>query len=337
MDDYLFTCSNCNNDISEDDNTCPYCGEGFEEDECIITEKPIVKTYNKRFTLSPSPRKISFPVKIYLILGNYALFYVYLTLLMLFIITMIFKSSELHWSYYSNNFITAKGNITETGIEKKSDSNNSESIRKISFEFKTPENEIYSSISFTNDTQYKKGDLVNIEYIKIKPELSRISGTKSYKPWNNFSFGFWGNINLIFYISSFITMLKFGFPRIKLLEIGELAEGKLVKKEDTEPYQFTFSFMAANGIYYEVAEEVHPMADNTDHLEDDLRERVLYLTEEPKKSLLLDNLPGKIEINESGNFYSRKPDDFKKLIVTYVVIPFIIIFIIIGNLLISIL
>ncbi|MBN2532337.1 MAG: hypothetical protein JXB88_05570 [Spirochaetales bacterium] len=88
-----------------------------------------------------------------------------------------------------------------------------------------------------------------------------------------------------------------------LLTKGMVTQGTLKSKKPTNTsinkqrvYKLTFEFMTEDGRHFDVVSKIH----ETGLLEDDACERLLYDPSNPAYAIMLDNLPGSPDFDETG-------------------------------------
>ncbi|GAB4443538.1 MAG: hypothetical protein Kow0031_25790 [Anaerolineae bacterium] len=162
----------------------------------------------------------------------------------------------------------------------------------------------YRGESYTTGSQYSVGDEVTIEYVADNPDISRIAGTRTghFSTWALCFVGIFPLVGLAFIAVS----LAQGFRGIRLLKNGKIAGGRLVDKSPTGTrinnlpvYQLTFEFIADDGMPYRATARSHLPAS----LQDEALEQLVYDPRNPSKAVLLDNLPGSPDIDETGQIY----------------------------------
>ncbi len=184
--------------------------------------------------------------------------------------------------------------------------------------------DIYEGVSYST-TSLSPGTKVNIEHPQDNTGLSRIEGMGN-APLDLlpvfFIFIFPG-IGLIFIIGN----IKNGIKAIKLLKNGNPGYGKLesvnyanMRINDKNVYKFIFRYAGNNGISY----KLKAATEQSEVLQDEELEQIMIDRDDPAQAILVDILPGGIEIDSAGNI---KPSNFvHPFLVSF--IPFLVI---IGN------
>lgn len=159
----------------------------------------------------------------------------------------------------------------------------------------------YEGRSWTSSApRLDPGETVNVEFLVADPLTSRVEGLRvrgyAGPGWFVPLFPLVGLLVLL------VSMLR-GRRRIRMLARGRPALGKLVDKRDTggavneQPiYALTFLYRDHSG--REQRGETQSL--NTEALEDDGQERLLYDPRRPKRIILLDELEGSMHVDERG-------------------------------------
>ncbi|MDW3190858.1 MAG: DUF3592 domain-containing protein [Cytophagales bacterium] len=149
--------------------------------------------------------------------------------------------------------------------------------------FYAPDGDYYWT-SYKRGDQYDIGDDVKVEYNPDKPYIHRIKGMSNTLGGGMFLLPLFASFVWISY--NFISGLK----KMKIINNGELAKGKLVDKEptlmqvnDQAVYNVIFSFETKEGLTYEASTKTHQS--------EDVGGRLIYDKDNPDKALLLDSLP----------------------------------------------
>ncbi|MCK5683757.1 hypothetical protein KAJ27_06535 [bacterium] len=302
-----YKCPDCCKLVSEKAKTCVHCGIKFDGDKKQI---PFVKIdepiYKRKFTLAPAPRYLSFKLRMNVIFSNSRLVVIYTMIFCLFLFYLASNRSFLQWKYHSKGIKSTSGIVTGTKAVY-GDTMLVKAV-KLSFKFSLPDGRVILSESFAWNSKLEKGSSVKIEYAIKKPELSRIKGTFTVPPWDEHE-DFFMYIILCLFITFYTLCI--GIKQTRILEYGDITMGKLIYKKNGDLLKandtVTFSFTASDGKKYEHVEVTDIFYENTESIEDDIMERIIYLRVAPEDSLLLDQLPGKLEIYKDGNFYSSAP------------------------------
>lgn len=205
--------------------------------------------------------------------------------------------------------ITFRGDIVETTgkvvrVEETGASENEETVMANHYEYSVAGQRL-SGTSYTTGSAAAAGEDVTVEFVEGNPLRSRIAGMRRAQ------FGPWISFVAIFPLVGLIILyfaMKSGWRRARLLRNGLLATGKLIGKEatnmtvnDRRVYELTFEFRARDGRRC----EAKARTSDTSRLEDDHAEPLLYDPEDPSKAYLLDEVPGRPEIDGTGELVGK--------------------------------
>lgn len=195
---------------------------------------------------------------------------------------------------------TAPGTVLS--VEETNFSENERSVYAIHYTFRIEQLEAeYAGVSYTTGySSFGAGQMVAVEYQTNQPANSRIRGTRVS------AFGPLVLFVLIFPLIGVLLLVggvRLGIRGLRLLQIGSEAQGTLIDKQPTSTrineqmvYKLTFNFADASGMRYQTSAKTHlPYT-----LEDEATERVLYDPRNPHYAVLLDNLPGRPEVDMFG-------------------------------------
>lgn len=186
--------------------------------------------------------------------------------------------------------------------ERTNSSENDYYVFAIHYTFAAADGQQYQGVSYATGEWLEPNTLVNVEYRPDDPSRSRIAGLRSA------TFGPAAAFVVIFPLAG-LVLLGLAWPRTwlarRLLRTGEIGAATLVKKEPTNTrvngrpvYRLTFEGRTADGRPFQVAESTW----RPERLEDDREERVLYDPNNPARAVLLDNLPGRLGLDQRGGF-----------------------------------
>ncbi len=175
------------------------------------------------------------------------------------------------------------------------------------YSFKTPDGKEYSGVSYATGSYRPKGTAVTVEYPRGNPAMSRIQGTRRAV------FGAWAGIMGLFPFAGLALAgvgLAKGTRARQLLANGKQGMGKLKSKAATNVqvnkqtvFKLTFEFAAEDGHSYEAVARTH----KPHELEDEAQEPLLYDPADPRRSVMLDTLPGRPRIDEKGQLCTARP------------------------------
>ncbi|MEE4256678.1 MAG: DUF3592 domain-containing protein [Bacteroidales bacterium] len=166
----------------------------------------------------------------------------------------------------------------------------------------------HESVSYATGYAVTSGESLKVEYPAGKPEYARIKGMR------NSMFSSFVLFVVIFPLVGLIFILlgiRRSLRALRLLRNGVLTEGELIAKELTNTkvnkrpvYRMIFRYQDLQGEEYTRKERTHmPYS-----LQDQKKEKLLYLRSKPSFSIMLDSLPGVVEINDEGRvkaYYAR--------------------------------
>jgi hypothetical protein len=202
---------------------------------------------------------------------------------------------------------TAPGTVLR--VEETNSSENDYSIYAIHYIFRIDQREQdYYGVSYTtNPAAYSEGREVQVDYQTGTPANSRMQGARMSK------FGLGVLFVLIFPLVGVFLLaggLRLGIRGLRLLRMGTMAQGTLIRKESTSTrineqmvYKLTFEFADRNGTRYQTSAKTHL----TENLQDEDFERVLYDPANPHYAVLFDNLPGRPEVDALGRILPGSP------------------------------
>lgn len=169
----------------------------------------------------------------------------------------------------------------------------------------------YRSGCYSSKQPYRCGDRVTVEYAVAHPQCARIRGM-----------GFLAAPASVMSIAGLILLpgliwCMYGFWRhartVRLLASGELAWGRLVDRKylrgghgtgihlrlgNRGRWEYTFSFQPPHSEGYEVKARTDCGYERL--LEDEREEPLLYDPADPRKAVMLDNIPGWPRLDEKG-------------------------------------
>ncbi len=232
------------------------------------------------------------------------------------------------WAFAGNadfSVVTFRGDIATTSgkvvsVEETGASENEQPVKAHHYQYSVA-GEWLKGTSYTTGGGPNVGEEVVVEYASSNPLRSRIEGMRRAQ------FGPWAIIVSIFPLIGFLILyfggIKGGFKRTRLLRNGVFTHGKLVGKEptnmtvnDRRVYELTFEFTSRDGRRCEATSRT---SDPT-RLEDEQQEPLLYDPEDPSRAYLLDEAPGRPEIDSLGEFRGRPVAAALSLILPAIVI-----------------
>lgn len=216
------------------------------------------------------------------------------------------------WAFAGNadfSAITFRGAIAEatgkvTRVADTGASQNEQTVYAHHYEFSVA-GERFSGKSYTSGGGPAVGDEVTIEYKESNPQRSRIAGARMAQ------FGPWAAIVTIFPLIGFVVLYfatRMGVRRNHVLRTGLFTTGTLVGKEPTNMtvnkrrvWELTFEFTDRTGRKCEA--KAH--SSDTDRLEDEAQEPLLYDPDDPTKAYVLDEAPARPKLDPDGQLEGR--------------------------------
>lgn len=251
--------------------------------------------------LPQPPRRVPLSLQITNVLGGFAqIGWFVFGFGMVFVWTFCSNADLSAITFHANAH--AQGRVTR--VEGTGASENHQKIYANHYEYSVAGRSM-QGLSYSKGKEVSEGDSVDVEYSDGKPERSRIAGMRR---------GMFGP--LVFLVLIFpafgAAMAGFSIPygrrRNFLLQEGVLAYGTLKSKTPTNTrvnnrmvWELTFEFTARDG---RVA-EAKARTSMTDKLEDEPQEPLLYDPNDPSYAAMLDELPSRPQIDESGELTGR--------------------------------
>lgn len=232
-------------------------------------------------------------IRFKIIFGNFYTSFGLIFLIFTSIFIIVF-SSFIKFDSLNKNSPTTEGIVT--GVDVTNTSVNNQSVYAFHYEYKLPDGSMYYGKSFIEDIYFDVGSAVKVQYSESNPKVSRIEGMRAgeFGPWILL-------VALPFLLVGsgfFIYGLRKAKKDIYLLQVGEVARGKLISKESTSMkinkqtvYKLNFQFTANDGNTYTAVCKSH-----IPHLlEDEETEKLVYDPNAPEQALLLDSLPKRLK------------------------------------------
>lgn len=273
-----------------------------------------------RFNLTGSPRSVPILVRCRILFGGFLnqFGWLFFGFGMIFFWFFALNADLLGWYFFSGELETVQGIVTNSEKTGSSEGGSEHSkgtpIFANHYEF-TYLGEKYNGTSYATGKRKAKGAKVKIELPKGNPDRSRIKGMRTavFGPLAAFVVIF-PSIGLCIIIAGLIK----GRKTLRLLAHGKKGFGTLKSKEatnmtinDQRVYKLTFEFVAHDGRIYEATARTH----ETELLEDDAEEPLLYDPFRPAYSTMLDNLPGLPTIDQHGSI--RTDSRIKSILVFF--------------------
>jgi hypothetical protein len=217
------------------------------------------------------------------------IFFILLSLGGLLPVLNFVTSTNFQASFLSSSSPSVLGTIK--GIEPSNVSVNDERFFIYYYDF-VVDGELYIGESYQTYIELAAGDKVDVLYQESNPYVSKISGmdTSLVGPV------LYTILFILFVVGALLLYRRIKKRREQILiaENGEIALAELVKKEGTSTeingqrvYRLYFEF-EFEGRKYQIKKSTH----RTEYLEDEEKERVLFLADNPGNAILWDALPG---------------------------------------------
>lgn len=197
---------------------------------------------------------------------------------------------------------SARGQITQ--VEQTGASENEQPVYANYYAFSLA-GQRQTGVSYSTGEAGTVGAEVEVEYDESDPTWSRIAGMRR---------GHFGPLVLFVLIFPAIGLafvffaLRSGWRRSRLLRNGEFTMGRLVGKEPTNVtvnkrrvYELTFEFISRDG----QRREAKARTTDTQRLEDEAQEPLLYDPDNPSVAYVLDELPQRPSIDGTGELEGR--------------------------------
>lgn len=254
-----------------------------------------IKTYG----FSEPPRHVPAGTKLRLLFGVFLnLFgWIFFGFGLIFVWVFTLQADLTGWLVFRGDLATARGVIsasTETNM-----SVNEQRVYRYDYRF-SHDGVDFSGSSYQTGGGMKDNHAVTVEFPAGSPENSRIQGMRRG------IIGLFGLMPVIFPAVGLCFMaggIRKGLKGIRLLTYGEMAAGELIDKQATNAkineqtvYKLTYAFTAIDGQAYHAFAKDH----ETDKLEDEAVEPLLYDPMKPTDAVLLDNLPGCPRVDDMG-------------------------------------
>mgnify|MGYP006150371075 CR=1 FL=1 len=226
---------------------------------------------------------------ILLINGYYGLIAIFL--MMMGVLTTISIVEHIDFQeivHLQRNTSIGKGLITD--IFETNTSINKTSIYGYQYTFYSPSGDL-SWLSYDLGYSYDVGDTIQIEYSNVRHDINRIRGM-SNTPGGLTSILF--SLPLLGGLIWMMINVTKGKRKKIIIENGLITDAILINKESTPVqinerivYRMHFKFVANNGKEYKISTKTH----QPEKLEDEQTEKLIYHSEDPKKAILIDDLP----------------------------------------------
>jgi Protein of unknown function (DUF3592) len=212
---------------------------------------------------------------------------------------------------------TTQGRVTQ--VEETGASENDVQVRRNHYEFSVA-GMTHTGASYSTGASVATGESVTVEYDEDDPAQSRIEGLRraTFGPW----LAFVGIFPLVG-VGMFVPAILRGLKRNRLLREGLMAQGKLISKEptnitinDRRLWELRYEFTARDGRRCEASAR----STNTENLEDEATEPLLYDPGDPTRAFVLDEMPARPELEMNGELRGRPGRAIRALILPAIVL-----------------
>jgi hypothetical protein len=249
----------------------------------------------------PAPRRVPLSLRILAVVGGFAqIGWAVFGFSTIFVWTFV-ANADLPFSM-TGDLAMAAGRVTS--VERTGASENKTRVMANHYEY-TVLGRRFEGVSYTTGSSVAPGDLVVVQYRPDDPSRSRIEGMRRRM------FGPVVLIVLIFPLVGLVFIIAAtwgGMRRARLLKDGILTTGKLLHSRPTNMtvnkrrvYELTFSFTSYDGRPC----EAKARTSQTERLEDEELEPLLYDPLRPNVAYLLDEVPARPQVNEAGELRGR--------------------------------
>lgn len=227
------------------------------------------------------------------------------------------SNADLSFLTFRGTHETVEGRVTE--VIETGASVNKVRVRANHYEYSVAGNRL-TGTSYSTGERVDAGETVTVEYDEDDPARSRIEGMRRamFGPAVLFVtiFPF---IGLVLLIPAMIT----GLRRNRILRDGLVANGRLISKSPTNVtvnnrplYELRFEFTSRDGRRC----EAKARATDTERLEDESQEPLLYDPADPTRAYLLDDAPARPEFEPNGDLRGNTARAIRVLILPAIVI-----------------
>lgn len=248
-----------------------------------------IKNYNNRNY--GQRRNIPFGIKLKVLFSNPLTFMGLMFLGMGIPFTMTFAPlSVLFEPSFNEQDPIAKGVIIDANGTNSSI--NDVQVYAYTYEYKTSGGNEYVATGYSTGNDWAVGNEVKVRYKVKEPSVAQADGLRNSTFGGGFTFFVW-IFPIVGFIMSFVSIKK-SVKNIRVLKVGELAEGKFLHQEATNMkvnnqtvYALVFEFKAKDGKNYKAIAKTH----RTYRLLDEELEKLVYDPANPSNAVLLDALP----------------------------------------------
>lgn len=211
-------------------------------------------------------------------------------------------NADFSFATFRGSIATADGKVTS--VENTGASENEVAVKENHYEFSVA-GRTYRGASYSTGDEVAPGEEVTVEYDENDPARSRIEGMRRalFGPAVALV-----NIFPLIGLILLIPAMRTGLKRNRLLREGLLAQGKLIGKQPTNVtinrrrvFELKFEFNARDGRRYVVSARTN----DTERLQDEATEPLLYDPNDPSRAYVLDEAPARPEFESNGDLRGR--------------------------------
>lgn len=258
------------------------------------------------FVLAEPPRPVPLSLRGRLLLGGVGQLGWLLLGFGLVFVWIFALNADVGCIRFAGTLETAPGRITRVERTRASEGGGEHSkgtpVYAHAYAFRGPDGAEREGVSYRTGRGPDVGAAVTVEFPAGRPDVSRIRGMRSA------IFGPWAVFPVIFPLVGLLLVLGglwHGSRIAALLARGHLAAATLRSRQRTSArvnnrpvFKLTFEFQDADGMLHELAARTT----TPEVLEDEPQERILYDPLRPGRAALLDDLPGRPQLDELGQF-----------------------------------
>lgn len=211
--------------------------------------------------------------------------------------TVFLGMADIDFNEFGSGTVIVEGKIK--GVENTKARINNSYVRRYIYEFKDLNGMAHNGVSYTT-SGFSIGRAIKVEYDPQNPQWSRAEHMTRKE---------FGSSILFILIFPFVGFMLVAVPmflarkKLRLLKTGILTTGEMCGKEPTNlrinnrtVYRYTFKFTDSRRKDYFHVEKTQ----YSENVEDDHRERLLYLPENPAVACLVDVIGVKFDLDERG-------------------------------------
>jgi uncharacterized membrane protein len=254
--------------------------------------------------LSATGFDITLPARLGMLFGGFfnTFGWLFFSAGMVFVLIFGAQADLTAYRFYGN-IATAQGELIR--VETTQATEDDQRIYAYHYRFLTPREDEYRGVSYALHQGLERGESLTIEYVPENPLISRIEGMRG----NVFPIWALGFVSIFPFIGGlFIALgLRKGFRAMQILRHGTLTHGRLIDRQRTATkvnnkrvYRLIFEYEDGLGRKFTTTVKTH----ETDKLEDEEQERLIYLQHSPGKAVMVDDLPGSPLVTEGRTIVS---------------------------------